>query len=153
MIVENESNSRFRRVVGVDLAKKLDEFAAPMSLGHKAVHVSVQQINSGQQRYRAVAHVFVVAQPHLSKETRSFLATRPNRFEFIFTPTHGSWLNLIESFFAKMAKIFLRGLQVSSKKELKQRLEQYLKRDQRNPGGFPLEVWPGILDRSIVSLL
>ena len=34
-----------------------------MSLGHKAVHVSTQQINSGQQRYRTVAHVFVVAQP------------------------------------------------------------------------------------------
>ena len=73
---------------------------------------------------------------HLSKETRSFLATCPNRFEFIFTPTHGSWLNLIESFFAKMAKIFLRGLQVSSKKELKQRLEQYLKEINETPVVF-----------------
>lgn len=63
---------------------------------------------------------------HLSKETRDFLATRPNRFEFIFTPKHGSWLNLIEGFFAKMTKVFLRGIQVSSKKELQQRLEQYL---------------------------
>ena len=73
---------------------------------------------------------------HLSKETRSFLATRPNRFEFIFTPTHGSWLNLIESFFAKMAKIFLRGLQVSSKKELQQRLEQYLEEINETPVVF-----------------
>ena len=73
---------------------------------------------------------------HLSKETRSFLATRPNRFEFIFTPTHGSWLNLIESFFAKMAKIFLRGLQVSSKKKLQQRLEQYLEEINETPVVF-----------------
>ena len=73
---------------------------------------------------------------HLSRETRSFLATCPNRFEFIFTPTHGSWLNLIESFFAKMAKIFLRGLQVSSKKELKQQLEQYLKEINETPVVF-----------------
>ena len=63
---------------------------------------------------------------HLSKETRAYLATRPNRFEFVFTPKHGSWLNLIETFFAKMAKVFLRGIRVSSKEELKRRLEQYL---------------------------
>ena len=35
---------------------------------------------------------------HISKQTRAFLATLPNRFEFTFTPKHGSWLNLIESF-------------------------------------------------------
>ena len=62
---------------------------------------------------------------HISKETRAYLASRPNRFEFIFTPTHGSWLNLIEAFFAKMAKTVLRGMRVSSKEELKCRLLQY----------------------------
>src|SRR5262249_32124927 len=30
---------------------------------------------------------------HASKETRAYLATRPNRFKYVFTPTHGSWLN------------------------------------------------------------
>ena len=30
---------------------------------------------------------------HRSKETRAYLATRPNRFTFVFTPTHASWLN------------------------------------------------------------
>ena len=50
--------------------------------------------------------------------------------------SHGSWLNLIESFFAKMAKIFLRGLQVSSKKELQQRLEQYLEEINETPVVF-----------------
>ncbi len=63
---------------------------------------------------------------HVSRETRIFLATVPNRFEFIFTPTHGSWLNLIESFFGKMARTLLRGIRVKSKKELKTRLEMYL---------------------------
>jgi len=46
---------------------------------------------------------------HISRETRTFLAAVPNRFEFIFTPTHGSWLNLIESFFGKMARTFSAG--------------------------------------------
>ena len=63
---------------------------------------------------------------HISKETRSYLKTIPDRFEFIFTPTHASWLNLIEMFFSKMARSFLRGIRVSSKSELKQRILQYL---------------------------
>ena len=39
---------------------------------------------------------------HISKETRVYLATKPNRFEFIFTPTHASWLNIIETFLASL---------------------------------------------------
>lgn len=63
---------------------------------------------------------------HISKETRSYLASVPNRFDFIFTPRHGSWLNLIESLFAKMAKTLLREIRVHSIQELRQRIEQYL---------------------------
>jgi transposase len=37
---------------------------------------------------------------HISKETRAWIAKQPaHRFEFTFTPKHGSWLNLIEGFF------------------------------------------------------
>ena len=31
---------------------------------------------------------------HLPQETRAYLATRPNRFKYVPTPTHGSWLNI-----------------------------------------------------------
>ena len=70
---------------------------------------------------------------HVSKETRAYLATKPNRFEFIFTPTHGSWLNLIEAFFAKLARTMLRGIRVKSKAELKERVEQYLAEINETP--------------------
>ena len=73
---------------------------------------------------------------HISKETREYLATVPNRFEFTFTPTHGSWLNLIESFFAKMAKTMLRGIRASSKPELKKRIEKYLEELNETPVVF-----------------
>ena len=63
---------------------------------------------------------------HISKETKAFLKTVPNRFEFIFTPTHASWLNIIEVFFSKMTRSFLRGIRVKSKTELKDRILQYL---------------------------
>jgi transposase/uncharacterized protein YwbE len=70
---------------------------------------------------------------HISKETRDYLAQIPNRFEFVFTPTHGSWLNLIESFFGKMAKTMLRSIRVSSKQELKNRIEKYLAEINETP--------------------
>ena len=61
---------------------------------------------------------------HLSKETRAYLATRPNRFCYVHTPTHGSWLNLVETLFGKMARTFLRGMRVASWEELKERILQ-----------------------------
>src|SRR5205085_8248584 len=60
---------------------------------------------------------------HISKETRAWLDTRPHgRFEFTFTPKHGSWLNLVEGFFSKLARSVLRHIRVASKQELKDRL-------------------------------
>ncbi|MBQ8135168.1 MAG: transposase, partial [Clostridia bacterium] len=63
---------------------------------------------------------------HTSKETRQFLATFPEgRFVFVFTPTHASWLNMIESFFSKMTKQMLKGIRVNSKDELSERIYRY----------------------------
>ena len=53
---------------------------------------------------------------HISKETKAWLADqRAGRFEFIFTPKHGSWLNLVEGFFSKLARSVLRHIRVASK--------------------------------------
>jgi transposase len=59
---------------------------------------------------------------HISKETMAYLATRPGRFEYVHTPKHGSWLNLIECAFSKMARTFLRQIRVASVAELKERI-------------------------------
>jgi transposase len=61
---------------------------------------------------------------HISKETMAYLATRPGRFEYVHTPKHGSWLNLIECAFSKMARTFLRHIRVGSVAELKARILQ-----------------------------
>lgn len=64
---------------------------------------------------------------HISKETKAWLATQPEgRFSFVFTPKHGSWLNLVEGFFSKMARSLLRHIRVASKLELKTRILAYL---------------------------
>ncbi len=62
---------------------------------------------------------------HTSEETRKYLATVPGRFEFVFTPKHGSWLNMVEGFFGKMTKQMLRGIRVKSKAELVDRIYLY----------------------------
>jgi transposase len=59
---------------------------------------------------------------HISKETMKYLSSRPGRFIYVHTPKHGSWLNLIEMAFSKMARTFLRHIRVSSKDELKERI-------------------------------
>ena len=59
---------------------------------------------------------------HISKQTMAYLSQRPGRFEYVHTPKHGSWLNLIECAFSKMARTFLRHIRVTSKDDLKQRI-------------------------------
>ena len=59
---------------------------------------------------------------HISQETRTYLATRPNRFQYVLTPKHGSWLNIIETLFGKMARTFLRHIRVQSWEELRERI-------------------------------
>ena len=59
---------------------------------------------------------------HISKETMTYLASRPGRFLYVHTPKHGSWLNLVETLFSKMARTFLKHIRVNSKQELKERI-------------------------------
>jgi transposase len=62
---------------------------------------------------------------HTSEETKKYLATVPGRFEFVFTPKHGSWLNLVEGFFSKLTRQSLKGIRVKTKDELIQRIYKY----------------------------
>ena len=55
------------------------------------------------------------------------------KFKFVFTPKHGFWLNMIESFFSKMTKQMLRGIRVNTKQELEERIYQYFEAINREP--------------------
>lgn len=70
---------------------------------------------------------------HTSKKVKQFLSTIPGRFVFIFTPKHGSWLNMIEGFFGKMTRQMLRGIRVSSKEELVERIYKYFDEVNETP--------------------
>ena len=77
----------------------------------------------------------------------AWLKGKPNRFEFVYTPKHGSWLNIIEVFFSKVTRAFLRSLRVSSKNELRRRIELYLKEVNASPIVFR---WKYKLDEVLV---
>ena len=103
--VHGDVQDRHRSAEFTDFLKKLDSFYAP--------DIKIRMILDNHSS-------------HISKETKRYLATVPNRFEFIFTPTHGSWLNIIETFFSKATRSFLRALRVKSKSELKERILKYI---------------------------
>src|SRR5215831_379654 len=84
---------------------------------------------------------------HISKETRAWIAQQPaHRFEFTFTPTHGSWLNLIEGFFSKLARSVLRHIRVTSKQELKDRIMAAMDFFNQKP---VVHTWTYKLDRAV----
>lgn len=90
---------------------------------------------------------------HSSDETRIYLATVPGRFEFVFTPKHGSWLNMIESFFCKMTLQMLRGIRVKSKEELVNRMYKYFDETNEEPVTFHWKYDVDVSEAIIVDTL
>lgn len=89
--------------------------------------------------YPADAVIYMVLDNHTihtSRETRAFLDNRKGRFQFVFTPKHASWLNLIEAFFSKMVRMSLRGLRVNSKEELRAHIERWVAECNEDPVPF-----------------
>ena len=73
---------------------------------------------------------------HKAKKVIEYLSTVEGRFEFVFTPKHASWLNLVESFFSKMTKQMLKGIRVKSKEELVRRIYTYFDEINAEPVVF-----------------
>lgn len=70
---------------------------------------------------------------HKSEKVQNYIATVPDRFEFVFTPKHASWFNLVEGFFSKMTKQMLKGIRVNTKDELVNRIYKYFDEINEDP--------------------
>jgi transposase len=86
----------------------------------------LKKLDGAYPEHQKIRLVWDNPSAHISQETRSYLETTPQRFVFVFTPAHGSWLNLIEMQFSKMARTMLRGIRVASRQELIDRIHQYV---------------------------
>ena len=84
----------------------------------------------GEKRIRLILDNLRV---HTSEKTREYLLTVPNRFQFIFTPKHGSWLNIVEMLFSILARTMLREIRVKTIEELENRIHQYFQEINRSP--------------------
>jgi transposase len=63
----------------------------------------LQLLDAAYPAHTAIKLILDNRSAHISKETRAWLADQPaGRFEFTFTPKHGSWLNLVEGFFSRL---------------------------------------------------
>ncbi|MDY6966374.1 MAG: IS630 family transposase [Halobacteriota archaeon] len=94
---------------------------------------------------------------HTSKETQKYLALVPQRFQFVFTPKHASWLNIIECLFSKMTGSLLIGMRVSSKEELHERINRYFDEINKMPVIFKwkykMDEMPGGIGSMIIVML
>ena len=68
---------------------------------------------------------------HKHEKVRAWLARHP-RFEMHFTPTSGSWLNLVERFFADLTAV-IRGGSFASVAELRREIVRHLAAHNENP--------------------
>jgi len=94
----------------------------------------LKQLDAAYPSHTAIKLILDNHSAHISKETKAWVAAQPEgRFSFVYTPKHGSWLNLVEGFFSKMARSILRHIRVASKDELKRRILAYLDDLNRDP--------------------
>jgi transposase len=89
---------------------------------------------------------------HISKETRAYLKERPGRFEFIFTPKHASWLNIIEILFSKMSRTVLRGIRANSVEEYCERIMAYWDQLNKDPVVFHWRYEVEKVDKELVAI-
>lgn len=96
----------------------------------------LQKLDNIYPKHQTIRLVLDNHSAHVSKQTRGYLDGAERRFDFVFTPKHGSWLNLIETQFSKMTRTMLRGIRVTSKQELVDRIHRYYDEINSHPVVF-----------------
>jgi len=85
---------------------------------------------------------------HKTALIRKWFAKRP-RFHFHFTPTYGSWINLVERWFAEITNKRIRRGIFRSVKELEAAIHEYL--DVHNEAPKPF-IWTKTADEILASI-
>jgi transposase len=85
---------------------------------------------------------------HKNQAARNWLKRHP-RVHFHYTPTHASWVNMVECFFSIMGKQALSQSVHTSKRQLKEFLLDYIARNNENPRPFVWTKGPEKLQRII----
>jgi transposase len=85
---------------------------------------------------------------HKTAVIRKWFAKRP-RFHVHFTPTYGSWINLVERWFAEITNKRIRRGLFRSVKELETAIREYIDVHNEDPKPF---VWTRSADEILASI-
>ena len=85
---------------------------------------------------------------HKNEAAKQWLLSHP-RVHFHYTPTHASWMNMVECFFSVLTRQALKQSVHRSKKELKDFLIRYLRKYSENPTPFTWTKGPEHFQRII----
>ena len=85
---------------------------------------------------------------HKTAMIRKWFAKRP-RFHVHFTPTYGSWINLVERWFAELTNKRIRRGAFRSVKELESAIREYIRVHNEDPKPF---VWTRTADQILDSI-
>jgi transposase len=85
---------------------------------------------------------------HKTAMIRNWFAKRP-RFHVHFTPTYGSWINLVERWFAEITNQRIRRGVFRSVRELETAIREYIEAHNENPKRF---VWTKTADQILASI-
>jgi transposase len=121
-------------LAGIDLLTGVVHASVEERHRSREVVAFLQKLDAAYPPATAIKLILDNHSAHVSKETKAWLAAQPKgRFTFVFTPKHGSWLNLVEGFFSKLARSVLRHIRVASKQELKDRILAAIDDVNRDP--------------------
>ena len=121
-------------LAGIDLLTGVVHASVEERHRSREVVAFLQKLDAAYPPSTAIKLILDNHSAHVSKETKAWLAAQPEgRFTFVFTPKHGSWLNLVEGFFSKLARCVLRHIRVASKQELKDRILAAIDDVNRDP--------------------
>ena len=85
---------------------------------------------------------------HKTDMIRKWFAKRPH-FHVHFTPTYGSWINLVERWFAELTNKRIRRGAFRSVKELETAIRDYIEIQNEDPAPF---VWTRSADQILASI-
>jgi transposase len=90
-------------------------------------YIQFLQVVDRRTPKKKVLHLIVDnASSHNTKTVREFLEQRPGRFVVHFTPTHASWLNLVERWFSEITTRRIRRGSWSSVRDLERAIMDYI---------------------------
>jgi transposase len=125
--VLGQTRDRHRSVEFVQFLDAIDERVP----GGLAVHVVLDNLST-----------------HKTPRVKRWLQRHP-RFHLHFTPTHASWLNQVERWFARLTERQLRRASHRSKRELRTAIEQYIAHTNDSPKPF---VWVKSADQILRTI-